>query len=118
MFHRARHHKGHVMIPPHRIEWQLMMQASLSLQPCQGHTASHDLAMASNHSAWYLHSERHVGHTHRPPPPTHSLTPWSKDATYTPKGVQKSSSRKTTMSKDCRHPATQADRFGPFGGVW
>ena len=98
MFQRARHHKGHVMIFPLGIECQLMMQASLSLQPCQRHTASHDPAVASNHSAGHVHSERHVGHTHRPPPPTLSLTPWSKDATYTPKGVQKSSSRKPTVS--------------------
>ena len=73
MFHRARHHKGHVMIFPLRIECQLM-QASLSLQPCQGHTASHDPALPSNHSAGYVHSERHVGHTHRPPPPPHTLS--------------------------------------------
>ena len=36
--------------------------------------------------------------THIAPPPIHSLTPWSKDATYTPKGVQMSSPRKLTMS--------------------
>ena len=85
------------MIFPLQIECQLMMQASLSLRPCQGHTASHDPAMASNHSAGYVQGERHLGHTHRPP--AHSLTPWSKDATYTPKGAQKSSSRKPTVSK-------------------
>ena len=98
MFHRARHHKGHVMILPLGIECHLLMQASHSPQPCQGHTASHHPAMTSNHNAGYVHSEQHVGHGHCPPPP-HSLTPWSKDATYTPKGVQKSSSSKPTLSK-------------------
>ena len=37
--------------------------------------------------------------THIAPPPPHSLTPCSKDVTYTRKGVQKSSCGKPTMSR-------------------
>ena len=36
--------------------------------------------------------------THIRPPTAHSLTPCSKDATYTPKGVQNSSRKKCTLS--------------------
>ena len=97
MFLTARHHKGQVGVFSLRFECQLM-QASLALQRGQGHTASHDRLMASNHSAGYVHGERHVGHTHRPPPP-HTLSPHAANVTYTPKGVQKSSSRKPTVSK-------------------
>ena len=68
MFLAALHHKGHVRVWSPRLKRQLM-QACLALKPGQGHTASHDPAVPSKHSAWYVHGERLVPH--------HTLSPYA-----------------------------------------
>ena len=78
------------------------------MRPCQGHTASHDPAMASNHSAGHVHGERHVGHTHRPPPNT--LSPHGAKTPHTPPRVCRSHGPGSLpCPRACTHPPTQAE---------